>query len=655
MTRREHTMDDDLDRLGDALHRAVARNIAAASEQVPPTMANPDPEVLMSTNPSNRNAPGRRPLRTRRRLVLGLAVGALVVAGAGTATAISLLSSDEVAHGLPGGSLIFVGTDPSCTTTDHETFECTLSSAPTEEVLDDYTGSAQLFTNADGDIAGGCRGRDAEGLQWTCWAGERAVDEGILVSDLLGQHLDGPHARVAALPASPGAVAVETGGAGSGAPVLCGRPGSGDDRATRQEAPVTTTDGLRYIDSDGHILEHPTAMPDYAPAEYRDRVLAHRDRRRRRRVPPLQRASSRRRTDCRSPAPPGFPDEKVDQARNGEIRYSEVRPAAHNAKARLQRHGHDGIDLAVLYPTSMLGLQSIADEDFARVQARAYNDWASDHTQEGEGRLFAAGAVPPMNDEDGVAGGGRRDPPRRRQAGHGVGVPAAEPVGRLAAVQRQGLRPGVAGGGRDRSRARVPPVPDARPPGRLPRAEAGRGRSPTGATSPSDQENPPGAMGDGQHPLHPGDRQPRRRDALDRYVTAGGVCERFPDTKFLFLEANGGWLVPWLERLDHHSKKFEWDVPWLNMLPSEYFRRQCWISFDPDESMLAFTAKLAALRRRPHRVGVGLPAPRRQVPRRHRGAGRGAGGLSPRAAERDHQRERARPVRHWLGTGRRAA
>ena len=33
-----------------------------------------------------------------------------------------------------------------------------------------------------------------------------------------------------------------------------------------------------------------------------------------------------------------------------------------------------------------------------------------------------------------------------------------------------------------------------------------------------------------------------------------------------------------------------WDVPWLEMLPSEYFRRQCWISFDPDETMLAFTA-----------------------------------------------------------------
>jgi len=29
---------------------------------------------------------------------------------------------------------------------------------------------------------------------------------------------------------------------------------------------------LRYIDSDGHILEHPTAMPAYAPKEFRDRI-----------------------------------------------------------------------------------------------------------------------------------------------------------------------------------------------------------------------------------------------------------------------------------------------------------------------------------------------------------------------------------------------
>lgn len=164
---------------------------------------------------------------------------------------------------------------------------------------------------------------------------------------------------------------------------------------------MTATDALRYIDSDGHILEHPSAMPDYAPAEWRDRVWhieTHDDG-----VEYLHYNDFVMPSNGLSLAgTAGFPDDEVDRARSGNMRYTEVRPAAYNAKARLHDMDTDGIDLAVLYPTSMLGLQSIPDEEFAGVQARAYNDWASDHTQEGEGRLFAAGAVPPMNDEDGV-------------------------------------------------------------------------------------------------------------------------------------------------------------------------------------------------------------------------------------------------------------
>ena len=128
----------------------------------------------------------------------------------------------------------------------------------------------------------------------------------------------------------------------------------------------------------------------------------------------------------------------------------------------------------------------------------------------------------------------------------------------------------------------------------------------------------PGARHHPEHLLHPGDRQPGRCDGAICYITSGGVCERFPGAKFIFLEANGGWLVPWLERLDHHARKFSWDVPWLKMLPSEYFRRQCWISFDPDESMLAFTANSPLVRSRPDHLGVGLSAPGRQVPGRDR-------------------------------------
>ena len=61
--------------------------------------------------------------------------------------------------------------------------------------------------------------------------------------------------------------------------------------------------------------------------------------------------------------------------------------------------------------------------------------------------------------------------------------------------------------------------------------------------------------------------------------------------------------------------------------------------------MLAHDGRVAARRRRPHHLGVGLPAPRRQVPRRHRGAHRGARRPELRAAARHHLRERHRPLR----------
>ena len=74
-------------------------------------------------------------------------------------------------------------------------------------------------------------------------------------------------------------------------------------------------------------------------------------------------------------------------------------------------------------------------------------------------------------------------------------------------------------------------------------------------------------------------------------VDGSPMCEPFAEAKFIFLEANGGWLVPWLERLDHHCRKFQWEVTNLSLLPPEYMRRQCWISFEPDEAMLSTTAE----------------------------------------------------------------
>ncbi|MGZ4763496.1 MAG: hypothetical protein ACXV7I_13760, partial [Ilumatobacteraceae bacterium] len=85
-------------------------------------------------------------------------------------------------------SMIFQGTNPSCSSTDGVVFRCTLASAPTAVVLNDYTDAAELCVDTHLHIAGGCRGRSADGLEWTCYLGQRAVDEGILASDLLGQY-----------------------------------------------------------------------------------------------------------------------------------------------------------------------------------------------------------------------------------------------------------------------------------------------------------------------------------------------------------------------------------------------------------------------------------------------------------------------------------
>jgi predicted TIM-barrel fold metal-dependent hydrolase len=360
---------------------------------------------------------------------------------------------------------------------------------------------------------------------------------------------------------------------------------------------MTATE-LRYIDSDGHILEHPTGMPDYAPAEYRDRIWhietdeageewLHYDGN----VIPANFMAAA--------GTAGLSDEERAKSFRGELRYTEVRPAAYNAKARLQDMDQDGIDLAVLYPTMLLGLQSFKDVDFAEAQARAYNDWCSDHTQEGEGRLFGAGAVPPMHEPDDV----KRVAAEIRRVAELPGMvsvfmrpnpsvdwrpfndPVYDPI--WQAAQDTGLpialHPFLA--------------PDL--PGACVGLRLGRPRRDDGSYVDNFDPND-------THTLEEEVRTGAARSSVlftqaianpvdvmscIAYLTAGGVCERFPEAKFIFLEANGGWIVPWLERLDHHCKKFQWEVEDLSMLPSDYMKRQCWISFDPDEAMLAMTAQ----------------------------------------------------------------
>ena len=86
---------------------------------------------------------------------------------------------------------------------------------------------------------------------------------------------------------------------------------------------------------------------------------------------------------------------------------------------------------------------------------------------------------------------------------------------------------------------------------------------------------------------------------MDQYLTLaglvyGGVLERHPDLRVLVLECGGGWIAHWMDRFDEFLEAYEWSLPAkLSLTPSEYFRRQCVISFDPGERTMDAMADLA--------------------------------------------------------------
>ncbi|MEM8639707.1 MAG: amidohydrolase family protein [Cyanobacteria bacterium P01_G01_bin.54] len=67
----------------------------------------------------------------------------------------------------------------------------------------------------------------------------------------------------------------------------------------------------------------------------------------------------------------------------------------------------------------------------------------------------------------------------------------------------------------------------------------------------------------------------------------GGVLEQHPQLRIGFLESGSGWLPYWLWRLDQEYESSSWEVAQtVQMKPSDYFRRQCFIGLEPGEPYL---------------------------------------------------------------------
>lgn len=235
--------------------------------------------------------------------------------------------------------------------------------------------------------------------------------------------------------------------------------------------------------------------------------------------------------------------------------------------ARLADMDAEGIDQAVLYPSVGLYLWALDDPAAAVATARAYNDWLAGYCSAAPGRLFGA-AMLPMQDPQAAAAELRR---------------AAGELGCTAAF----VRPNPCRGRSLCDRA-YDPVWDAAEEADV-AVGVHEGSSVIVPTLGADRPFNPLVLHATSHAM----------EEMLAYaqLAAFGVLDRHPALKVVWLESGGGWVPYWMERLDEQAETFGGFCPGMSLRPSEYFARQCWISFEVDERTLPVLAPLIGAER----------------------------------------------------------
>jgi predicted TIM-barrel fold metal-dependent hydrolase len=81
-------------------------------------------------------------------------------------------------------------------------------------------------------------------------------------------------------------------------------------------------------------------------------------------------------------------------------------------------------------------------------------------------------------------------------------------------------------------------------------------------------------------------------------LIGGGIMEKYPRIKFVFLEIGAAWLPYWMWRMDDHYTTSSHRLATLPKPPSDYVRSEsCFVSCEPDEEGLAHTASVLGAER----------------------------------------------------------
>jgi uncharacterized protein len=235
---------------------------------------------------------------------------------------------------------------------------------------------------------------------------------------------------------------------------------------------------------------------------------------------------------------------------------AEAQPGGWDPVARLADMDAEGIDQAVLYPSIGLYASVLDDGAAAVAVARAYNDWLASYCAAAGRRLFGA-AMLPLQDPGAAA------------------VEFRRAVGELGFVGAF-VRPNPCLG-RSLSDRAYDVVWDAAEELGVP-IGVHEGSSVIVPTLGADRPFNPMVLHAVSHSFE--------EMLACAQLIAFGVLERHPGLRVVFLESSGGWGPFWLERLDEQAESFGGFCPDMKLRPSEYFARQCAISFEVDERTL---------------------------------------------------------------------
>src|ERR1044072_4129923 len=315
--------------------------------------------------------------------------------------------------------------------------------------------------------------------------------------------------------------------------------------------------GFKIFDSDMHIMEPPDLWERYIDAEFHAQAPRGRTSENVRDLgtifPTVPKDS--RRTG-------GTPHRGRNYNKNQEI-YRNHAERGWTGEVQLEAMDTEGIDVAVLFPTRGLGILTFPDQDphFAAAMARAYNDWLHDFCTAHANRPLARTRLLGAGLFSVYAISAALSEPRR----------VAEEYGFRSVFLRSNIV-----NGKNWYDPHYAPLWNLLEELNLPLGchEASASRSHQAA------EHFEPNFG-----LRRVYAQPFEQMMGMGAFLGGGILERHPKLRVAFLEANCSWL-PWLLwRLDEGYER-EGDVFMadLEIPPSQYIKRQCWISVEPDKA-----------------------------------------------------------------------